>query len=134
MELKLVRKEFTNDSTIGELSVNGKFECFTLEDRVRPVKIKGETAIPLGAYEVVVTFSNRFKKPLPLFLNVPGFEGVRIHSGNTKKDTEGCILVGQTKAKNMVGKSRAAFDILFAKIKTAAQKEKIFIEIVNEQV
>lgn len=134
MELKLVRKQFTNDSTIGELSVNGKFECFTLEDRVRAVKIKGETAIPLGAYEVVVTFSNRFRKPLPLFLNVPGFEGVRIHAGNTKKDTEGCILVGQTKAKDMVGKSRAAFDILFTKIKAAAQKEKIFIEIVNEQV
>ncbi|MFY9610898.1 MAG: DUF5675 family protein [Blastocatellia bacterium] len=133
MELKLVRKQFTNDSTIGELSVNGKFECFTLEDRVRAVKIKGETAIPLGAYEVVVTFSNRFKKPLPLFLNVPGFEGIRIHAGNTKKDTEGCILVGQTKAKNMVGKSRAAFDILFAKIHAAAQKEKIFIEVVNEQ-
>lgn len=134
MEMKLVRKELTNNSTIGELSVNGKFECFTLEDRVRPVKIKGETAIPLGAYEVVVTFSNRFKKPLPLFLNVPGFEGVRIHPGNTKKDTEGCILVGQTKSKDMVGKSRAAFDILFAKIKAAAQKEKIFIEIVNEEV
>lgn len=133
MEMKLVRKEFTNDSTIGELSVNGKFECFTLEDRVRPVKIKGETAIPLGAYEVIVTFSNRFKKPLPLFLNVPGFDGIRIHAGNTKKDTEGCILVGQTKAKDMVGKSRAAFDILFAKIQAAAQKEKIFIEVVNEQ-
>jgi hypothetical protein len=134
MEMRLVRKELTNNSTIGELSVNGKFECFTLEDRVRPVKIKGETAIPLGAYEVVVTFSNRFKKPLPLFLDVPGFEGIRIHPGNTKKDTEGCILVGQTKSKDMVGKSRAAFDILFAKIKAAAQKEKIFIEIVNDEV
>lgn len=133
MELKLVRKEFTNDSTIGDLSINGEFECFTLEDRVRPVKIKGETAIPLGAYEVVVTYSNRFKKPLPLFLNVPGFEGIRIHAGNTKKDTEGCILVGQTKSKNMVGRSRAAFDILFGKIQAAAQKEKIFIEVVNEQ-
>lgn len=132
--MRLVRKELTNNSTIGELSVNGKFECFTLEDRVRPVKIKGETAIPLGAYEVVVTFSNRFKKPLPLFLDVPGFEGIRIHPGNTKKDTEGCILVGQTKSKDMVGKSRAAFDILFAKIKAAAQKEKIFIEIVNDEV
>lgn len=134
MEMRLVRKELTNNSTMGELSVNGKFECFTLEDRVRPVKIKGETAIPLGAYEVVVTFSNRFKKPLPLFLDVPGFEGIRIHPGNTKKDTEGCILVGQTKSKDMVGKSRAAFDILFAKIKAAAQKEKIFIEIVNDEV
>ena len=65
---------------------------------------------------------------------MPGFEGVRIHPGNTKKDTEGCILVGQTKSKDMVGKSRSAFDILFAKIKAAAQKEKIFIEIVNEEV
>lgn len=63
MELKLVRREFTNDSTIGELFVNGKFECFTLEDKVRPVKIKGMTAIPVGAYEVVITFYYLYSRP-----------------------------------------------------------------------
>jgi hypothetical protein len=97
VELRLTRKEFTDRSTIGELHVNGVFECFTLEDTVRPVKIKGETAIPEGRYEVVVNFSERFQRPLPLLLNVPNFEGVRIHPGNTDKDTEGCILVGWTK-------------------------------------
>ena len=90
MELTLTRTDFTNDSTIGELSVNGKFECFTLEDKVRPVKIKGMTAIPAGAYEVVINFSERFQRPLPLLLNVPNFDGIRIHAGNTAKDTEGC--------------------------------------------
>jgi len=132
MELKLVRKEFTDDSTIGEFFVNGKFECFTLEDKVRPVKIKGMTAIPTGAYEIVITFSERFKRLLPLFLNVPNFDGVRIHAGNTSKDTEGCILVGQTKKKDFVGNSKAAFEALFKKLQAAAKKEKIFIEIIQE--
>ena len=65
MDLQLIRKEFTQRSTIGELSVDGQFECYTLEDMVRPVKIKGMTAIPAGAYEVVVTFSARFQRLLP---------------------------------------------------------------------
>jgi len=68
MELKLVRKELTDDCTVGELFVNGVFECYTLEDKVRPVKIKGETAISTGHYEVIVSFSSRFKKPLPLLV------------------------------------------------------------------
>jgi hypothetical protein len=132
MELKLVRKELTDACTIGELFVNGVFECYTLEDKVRPVKIKGETAIPTGHYEVIVSFSSRFKKPLPLLVNVPNFDGIRIHPGNTKKDTEGCILVGQKKTKNSVLNSRAAFDVLFQKIEAAAKTEKIFIEITQE--
>jgi hypothetical protein len=65
MQLQLTRKVFSDQSTIGELSVNGAFECFTLEDKVRPVKIKGDTAIPAGTYEVAVTFSNKFQKFLP---------------------------------------------------------------------
>ena len=97
MDLKVLRKELTARSTIGELHVDGKFECFTLEDAVRPVKIKGVTAIPSGVYEVVVNFSQRFRRPLPLLLNVPNFDGVRIHAGNTDADTEGCLLVGKTK-------------------------------------
>ncbi|MDT7604435.1 MAG: hypothetical protein QOF61_2432 [Acidobacteriota bacterium] len=131
MDLKLVRKTFTEQSTMGELSVNGKFECFTLEDKVRAVKIHGATAIPEGIYEVVVTFSNKFKKQLPLLNNVPNFDGIRIHSGNKPADTEGCILVGQTKSKDFVGGSRAAFDVLFPKIVAASKKEKIFIQVVG---
>ena len=131
MNLKLVRKTFTEESTIGELSVNGKQECFTLEDKVRAVKIHGKTAIPAGIYEVVITFSDRFKKPLPLLLNVPNFAGIRIHPGNTAADTEGCILVGAEKGEDAVSSSRVAFTALFAKIETALKKEKIFIEVVG---
>ncbi len=131
MNLKLVRKRFTEDSTIGVLSVNGKTECFTLEDKVRAIKLAGKTAIPTGIYEITITFSDRFKKPLPLLLNVPHFTGIRIHSGNTAGDTEGCILVGQTQGKDFIGNSKAAFKPLFAKLEAALKKEKIFIEVVN---
>ncbi|HSD36867.1 MAG TPA: DUF5675 family protein [Rhodocyclaceae bacterium] len=129
MDLTLNRTDLTNDSTIGELFINGKFECFTLEDKVRPVKIKGFTAIPAGSYEVVITFSERFQRPLPLLLNVPSFDGIRIHAGNVSKDTDGCILVGQSKAEDFIGSSRAALDKLFTKLKKAAAVEKIFIHI-----
>jgi hypothetical protein len=131
MNLKLVRKTFTEQSTMGELSVDGKFECFTLEDKVRAVKIHGETAIPEGIYEVTITFSDKFNKSLPLLMDVPNFEGIRIHSGNTKADTEGCILVGQTKSQDFVGNSRAAFNVLFPKLQAAIKKEKIFIQVVG---
>ncbi|HEX8178523.1 MAG TPA: DUF5675 family protein [Pyrinomonadaceae bacterium] len=131
MDIKLVRKTFTEESTMGELFVNGKFQCFTLEDKVRAVKIHGKTAIPEGIYEVVVTFSNKFKKPLPLLLNVPNFDGIRIHSGNKAADTEGCILVGTSKAQDFVGGSRIAFKALFPKIEAALKKEKIFMQVVG---
>lgn len=127
MKLLLKRIHKTNISTIGELYIDGKFECYTLEDIERDVKIKSETAIPKGTYKVMITLSNRFKKYMPLLLNVPNFEGVRIHSGNTNHDTEGCILVGQTRSKDFIGQSRKAFDKLFKKLETA---KEITIEIV----
>lgn len=133
MELKLTRKIFTNKSTIGQLTVDGRPECVTLEDVVRPSKIQDETAIDAGRYEVVITFSNKFKKFLPLLLNVPKFEGIRIHSGNAAKDTRGCILVGQTEGADFIGNSRVAFDSLFKKLQAASKKEKIFIEIVEQR-
>lgn len=129
MDLKLIRKYPATDCVIGELYVNGKFECYTLEDIERPLKIAGVTAIPRGHYEVVINFSARFKKPLPLLLNVPNYDGVRIHPGNASADTEGCILPGKTKTKNSVLQSRDAFNALFTKLKVAAGKEKIIIEI-----
>src|SRR3972149_10690167 len=96
MELLLQRKIFTDKSTIGELFVDGVFECFTLEDVVRDdEKIKKVTAIPDGIYTVLVTWSPRFKRQLPLLIDVPGFDGIRIHPGNTADDTEGCLLVGE---------------------------------------
>ncbi len=133
MDLKVIRKQFTDKSTIGDLFVNDQFECFTLEDVVRPIKIKGMTAIPAGMYEVVINFSARFNKLLPLLLNVPNFDGIRIHPGNTDKDTEGCILVGQTKNVDFIGSSRVAFAALFNKLQAAAAQEKIFITITEER-
>lgn len=131
MKLQLVRTERSGNSTIGELSVDGQFECYTLEDLERPVKIKGETAIPVGHYEVIINQSQRFGRLLPLLLNVPEFEGVRIHPGNTAADTEGCILVGETKGEASIGQSRAAFQQLFDKLEIALKTEKVFIEIVS---
>lgn len=129
MELKLKRLHFTKKSTIGELYINGKFECYTLEDVERKEKVYGETAIDKGTYQVVVTYSNAFKQMMPLLLNVPKFKGIRIHSGNTAKNTLGCILVGQTKSVDFIGNSRLAYKSLFSKIKEASKKEKIYITI-----
>lgn len=128
MQLQLVRKIFTDKSTIGELSVDGAFECFTLEDPVRPKKITGETAIPAGTYEVAVTFSNTFQKFLPLLLNVPNFEGIRIHTGNTPKDTIGCILVGEGKGADSVISSRLAFAPLFEKSKPSSGQKRFSLK------
>jgi hypothetical protein len=96
---------------------------------VRDVKIKAITAIPYGKYEVIINFSNRFQKYMPLLLNVPNYEGVRIHPGNTKNDTEGCILVGNSKSLNFIGGSRVTFASLFTRMKKIEKKEKIFINI-----
>ena len=93
------------------------------------MKIFGQTAIPAGRYEVVVNESAHFHKLLPELVNVPDFEGVRIHSGNKPADTEGCILVGRTKGTNVINDSHTAFDALFPKIQAAVAREKVFIEI-----
>jgi hypothetical protein len=119
MKLTLKREPSTTKSTPGKLYVDGVFECYTLEDVVRPSKIYGETAIPAGTYKVIISMSNRFKRLLPLLLNVPNYEGIRIHPGNTDKDTEGCILPGVTRSVDFVGNSRVAFDALFAKMQKA---------------
>ena len=119
MVIQIKRLYKTNNSTIGELYIDGVFECYTLEDKEREIKIKSETAIPKGKYKVIINKSNRFKKLLPLLLNVPNFEGVRIHPGNTNHDTEGCILTGTTKGKDFIGNSRIAFSRLFRKMQEA---------------
>jgi hypothetical protein len=121
MKIQIKRLHRTENSTIGELLVDGVWECYTLEDVERDVKIKNETAIPKGTYKVIINQSNRFKRLLPLLLNVPNFEGVRIHSGNTNHNTEGCILVGRTRSKDFIGQSRKAFDSLFAKMQKAKE-------------
>jgi hypothetical protein len=130
MVLFLKRFDFGDNYTIGKLYVNNVFECYTLEDKVRDIKIPNETAIPAGTYKVIVNRSNRFKKDLPLVLNVMNFEGVRIHSGNTDKDTEGCILVGKTWSKgNFIGGSRMAFNSLFPKIQQGVKDGVVILTI-----
>jgi hypothetical protein len=129
MNLTLIRKYPGTDCIIGELYVDGVFECYTLEDVERPIKIPGVTAIPRGFYEVIISYSERFKKPLPLLQNVPNFDGVRIHTGNTAANTEGCILVGKINATTQVQQSKVAFDALFPKLQAAAGMEKIIMEV-----
>ena len=125
MKLEVKRHFKGPQYTIGRLFVDGVYECDTLEDTVRQdgVKIAGQTAIPAGKYPVRITYSPRFKKMLPMLDNVPNFTGVRIHTGNTAADTEGCILVGYNRVKGRVCDSRAAFKRLFAKLETAGQIE-----------
>jgi hypothetical protein len=121
VKLELKRTTKTDKSTIGELSIDGKFECYTLEDVVRApgVKVDGKTAIPAGTYKVIIDFSNRFQRRMAHILDVPGFEGVRIHSGNKAEDTEGCLLVGQTKDVDFISGSKAAYAVLFPKLEAA---------------
>jgi len=134
MELSLIRKEFTTESTIGDLLIDGKFYSFTLEDMYRDKKIKGVTAIPYGTYEVIINFSNRFQRPMPLLLNVPGFDGIRIHNGNKAEHTEGCILVGFTKGKDFIGNSKSAFIQFMPKLQAGLKTGKVFIEITREPI
>jgi hypothetical protein len=141
MELLLLR-HFINDitCTFGSLYVNDQWECYTLEDVVREVKSKPvsewkipkETAIPRGRYEVVLTLSTRFKKVLPELKDVPGFSAIRIHSGNTDADTEGCILVGTAAdiLQETVTQSLLALNALLPKLQAAINDgEQIWITI-----
>ncbi len=134
MRLTLTRREQYPRATIGELAIEGQFECFTLEDVVRPdgIKVPGATAIPAGDYPVQITLSPRFGVRMPLLIGVPGFAGVRIHPGNTDQDTEGCILVGQDVQDGVLFRSRAAYDNLFTKLDRAlASGQSLRIDIVN---
>lgn len=135
MKLTLYRDAFTDVATSGKLFIGGQMECYILEDVDRKLesggtKIKGQTAIPRGTYQIIVNMSNRFKRMLPLLVNVPGFDGIRIHPGNTSADTEGCLLPGVTRNVNSVGSSRVAFNSLFDKLTKAYNAgELITIEV-----
>lgn len=151
MELKITRIFKTKSYTIGELDVDGKYLCDTIEDVVRPLpevcpntpkgiackckeKVYGKTAVPAGTYKVKLGYSNRFKRILPQVLNVPHFLGILIHTGNSSRDTDGCIIVGtwDGKTEDWVSNSRVAFDKLMPLLKAAADKnEEITITINN---
>lgn len=122
MELRLERFLIGDRRTIGRLLIDGEKFCYTLEDKVREpgVKIYGQTAIPEGRYQITMTWSPRFKMVLPLVNDVPGFEGIRIHSGNTEADTEGCILVGYNLAGDYISSSRLALAGLIDRLRLPA--------------
>lgn len=130
MKIEVVRKTYTDVSTIGEMIIDGKFQCYTLEDTVRTgPKITGRTAIPQGTYKLIIDMSNRFQRLMPHILDVPGFEGIRIHSGNTDANTEGCILVGTSKGVNRINQSVDAYNKLYVKLTNT--KEPITITVKN---
>lgn len=129
---KLKREIYGDTFTIGKLYREDVFVCDTLEDKVRDQKIPKITAIPFGKYQIIFNWSNKFQKYMPLLLDVPNYEGIRIHVGNYDVDTEGCILVGiyNPKFKKMITTSRITFKKVFAMLQSDTKKDKVFIEIV----
>ena len=127
MKIKVDRIYKGESYTIGRMYLNGEYFCDTLEDAIRPVKIPNETAIPAGTYKVEVTYSPRFKRNLPLLIDVPNYTGIRIHEGSNKDRTSGCILVGFNTSKGILSDSRKISDQLTEKLKSLS--EPIEIEI-----
>lgn len=129
MALLLKREWQGKNCTLGSLFVDEQFECYTLEDMDRGlesggVKIFGSTAIPKGEYKIIIDYSPKCGKEMIHVLNVPQFEGIRIHCGNTNEDTEGCILVGKTREDSCIHESHVALDALFPKIQAALNAGK----------
>lgn len=142
MELLLKRKYLKNNYTIGDLYIDNKFYCNILEDTVRDfnkdgtfncgeLKISGHTAIPYGEYEIKVTYSNKFKRELPLLLDVKHFAGIRIHRGNTIADSSGCLLPGENKKEGIVVNS-TKYEIELTKLikECNNRREKVVIKII----
>lgn len=130
MTLILQRTHEVNDTTFGKLFTNDmEFLNYTLEDKVRPVKIKHETAIPAGTYEIQITYSPKFKQRMPLLLDVPNYEGIRIHKGNLAIDTSGCIIVGDRILSNKIVYSATAYQRLFTFLENLLKKDKVYIRI-----
>lgn len=124
MNLSLHRFVVQSDRTIGNLILNDDWFCYTLEDAVRPEKIYGKTAIPAGKYQIKLRNSPKFGTDVLWLQDVPNFEYIYIHAGNTEKDTLGCILVGQmlvdldasNPGPEAIGRSRVALNALREKV------------------
>lgn len=141
-EIFIRRNDRQSGRTISTFEYSG-ITIFSLEDTdrnlksdmplagIKEIKIPGKTAIPYGRYEVGISYSNRFKKLMPIVFNVPGFSGIRIHSGNTEEDTEGCPLVGLSRSTNMVLQSRIAYSRFFEWLEKTLKTEKVFLNVVK---
>lgn len=140
MKLTLKRIALRPTYTIGKLYIDDVYFCDTIEDTVRDLnkngkfdngekKIHSKTAIPYGTYEIKWTYSPRFKKYTPQLMNVPSFEGIRIHAGNTSADTEGCLILGKNKQVGKVLNSRDTINKFYPIIKEACSSGKVTIEI-----
>lgn len=140
MKLTLKRIALRPTYTIGKLYIDDVYFCDTIEDTVRDLnkngkfdngekKVHSKTAIPYGTYEIKWTYSPRFKKYTPQLMNVPSFEGIRIHAGNTSADTEGCLILGKNKQVGKVLNSRATINKFYPIIKNACSSGKVTIEI-----
>ncbi len=123
MNLLVIREEFYNDTTIGRLFIDGEFFCYTLEDAIRGfgIKVDGQTGIPAGEYSVKLSQSFRFRRLMPVVFTEAneyevkaggiGFKGIRIHGGNTSRNTEGCILVAYNRPSKKVIQGTAEYDL-----------------------
>jgi len=142
MVIKVDRFKFTDDTTYGKLYLNDEFFCYTLEDKdrglnktdskekIRRIKVPKETACPAGDYRVVLSWSTKLKRFLPLLLSVPLGKGVRIHRGSSKFYTSACILVGmQIGADGKLKRIREAEDKLMEKLKYYNEREELYITI-----
>lgn len=141
MKLTVLRTPSHGGATIGKLYIDGVFACNTLEDEVREIagqpvhewKIKGCTAIPVGTYRVMLENSPRFGPDTLTLLDVPGFQYIRVHAGNTANDTEGCILLGLSTGVSLLGgTSRPAVKLVKQEVKAAISRgEVVEIDIQN---
>lgn len=143
MDLILTRHTFTPYSTIGDLTLGGVHVCHVLEDcdrgldwtmpsaDIESLKVFGRTAIPAGSYVVRVTWSPRFRQMMPILVGVPGYEGVRIHPGNTDADTEGCLLPGVVAGADRVERSRDAYQHVLGLLLGAAAKGDVVTLTIN---
>ncbi len=143
MDIKVYRFDSGSDDTIGRLYIDGVFKCYTLEDQFREVKVKGDTRIAAGTYPVELVHSPRFT---PIYghkmlhvMNVPKFEGILIHPGNTEADTEGCLLVGKRigslNSKRAVLDSKNAYREIYPLIAEAIQAgDKVFINYMDHDI
>lgn len=140
MKLTLKRIALRPTYTIGKLYIDDVYFCDTIEDTVRDLnkngkfdngekKVHSKTAIPYGIYEIKWTYSPRFKKYTPQLMNVPSFDGIRIHAGNTSADTEGCLILGKNKQVGKVLNSRDTINKFYPIIKEACSNGKVTIEI-----